>query len=98
MEGVECVCMGRGRVCAYGRVGVCVHGEREGVYMEGVECAWGEGVYMEGFGCACMERGRVCIYMEGFGCACMGRGRVCIWKGSSVHAWGRGSVCAYGRF
>ena len=30
MEGVECACMGRGRVCAYGKGGVCMHGEREG--------------------------------------------------------------------
>ena len=64
MEGVECVCMGRG--CVYGRGGVCVHGEREGVYMEGVQCAWGECVYMEGFECACIgEREGMCIWKGG---------------------------------
>ena len=26
--------------CVYGRGEVCVHGEREGVYREGVEYAW----------------------------------------------------------
>ena len=33
MEGVECACIGRGKICVYGRGGVCVHGERndEGV-------------------------------------------------------------------
>ena len=53
MEGVECVCTGRGRICVYGRVycvfmgrgrmcvykrdGVCMDGEGEGVYMEWVK-------------------------------------------------------------
>ena len=27
MEGFECDCIRRGRACAYGRGGVCVHGE-----------------------------------------------------------------------
>ena len=44
-------CMGRGRVCSYGRVhGVCVHGEREGV------CIWKGGVCVHG------EREDVCIW------------------------------------
>ena len=43
------MCMGSGRVCAYGR-GRGMHGEREGVYTEGVECA-------------CMGRG--CVYGRG---------------------------------
>ena len=60
-----------------------MHGEREGVHMEGVECV-------------CMRRGRVCIWKgwsvhgdrEG---VCMERGRVCIWKEWSVCAWGESS-------
>ena len=60
MEGVECACMGRGRVCFL--KGWSVHAWGEGVYMEGVECAsMGEGgcVHMEGVECASMERGRL---------------------------------------
>ena len=66
-------CMGRGRVCSYGRVhGVCVHGEREGVCIwKGGVCvhAWEEGgcVYRRGQ-MACMGRGR-CVF---------GRGGVCV--------------------
>ena len=44
------VCMARGRVCIW--KGWSVHGERESVYMEGVECA-------------CMGRGSVCAYGRG---------------------------------
>ena len=36
-EVVGCACMRRGRVCIW-KGGVCVHEERECVYMEGVEC------------------------------------------------------------
>ena len=95
MEGVECACMGRGRVCAYGRGRVCVHGEVEGVYMEGVECAYGRGRV-----CIDEERMRVWkvlsvhalgegghVHMEVVECACMGRGRAC--------AHGRGGVCVH---
>ena len=35
MEGVECACTTRGRACAHGRGGVCVHGDRVGVYGRG---------------------------------------------------------------
>ena len=37
LEGVECACMGRGRVCVYGRGGVCMHGrgEERCVYTKG---------------------------------------------------------------
>ena len=59
------MCAWREGGCAYGRGGVCVHEEREGVYMEGVECAWGQ----EGVECVCMERGRVCIWKEWSVCA-----------------------------
>ena len=68
MEGVECVCVGRGRMCVYGRGGVCVHREREDM------CIWkglsvrasGEGryVYMEGVECACMGRGTMKVYVS----------------------------------
>ena len=86
MEAVECACMGTGRVCiwkgwsvhawgeggcVYGRGGVCVHGEREGVCTwKGRVCIPGqrEGVYMEGVECACIGRG---------GCVC-GRGGLCM--------------------
>ena len=78
-----------------------MHGEREGVYMEGVECVHGEreGVYMEGVECACMGRGRVCICMGGVcvrgrgeggwcmvECVCMGRGRMYVY-GSIVYVF-----------
>ena len=44
-EGVECVCMRRGRMCVYRRGGVCVHGEREDVRIQKgwSVCGWGEG-------------------------------------------------------
>ena len=60
MEGVECACMGSGRVCVW-KV------EREGVYMEGVKCAcMGRGcVHMEGVECAWTRRGMI-MYMEGW--------------------------------
>ena len=63
MEGSS-ACMGRG--CVYGRVWVCMHGEWESVYMEGVECA-------------CTERGTVCIWKESSVHAC-GRGSVCVYR------------------
>ena len=78
-----------------------MHGEREGVYTEGVECAcmgrcvciWKGRVRALGEGgvciwkveCACMGNGG-CVHMEAVECACMWR-RVCIWKGWSVRAW-----------
>ena len=54
LEGVECVCMGRGRVCIW-KGGVCVH-------------AWEEGgcVYRRGQ-MACMGRGR-CVFGRGGVC------------------------------
>ena len=85
----ECVCIWKGwsvhgereDVCIwkYGKAGQglgtgYVHGEREGVYMEGVECAWGEVGCVYGRGGVCMhgEResvhawgGGVCVHMEG---------------------------------
>ena len=49
MEGVECACMGRGRVCI-GKGSSGAHGEREVVciWKRLSVKAWGEGVYMEG--------------------------------------------------
>ena len=60
-------CLGRVRMCAYGRSRVFVHGEREGVWSS--VCAWGEVgcVHMEGVEYACMGRG--CVHMEGVECA-----------------------------
>ena len=58
MEGVECACMGRGRVCAYGKGGVCMHGEREDV------CIWKESsVHGEREG-VCIWKGGVCVHGE----------------------------------
>ena len=65
MEGFECVCIWKGSSVlawgdggfVYGRGGVCVHGDMEGVYMEGMEC-----VYMEEVECAWMRRGRMRVY------------------------------------
>ena len=73
---------GRGRICVYGRGGVCVHWGREGVYMhmEGVECVCVHGERED----VCNGRCRVCAHGE--------REDVCIRKGSSVRAW-RGRVC-----
>ena len=77
MEEVECACMGRG--CAYGRGGVCMHGERvcirkwssvHACMRRGRVCIWKGGV--------CVHE-RECVYMEGVEC-------VCIWKGWSVRA------------
>ena len=67
-------------MCAYGRSRVCVHGEMEGVYMEGVECA-------------CMGRVRACAYGR-VDCECMGRGRVCAYGRGGVCVLGeREDVC-----
>ena len=64
---------GRGRVCAYGRVWV----EREGVYMEGVECAcMGRVGCVYGKGGECMHGEREGVYMEGVECAWTRRGCV----------------------
>ena len=76
---------------------VCVHGEREGVNMEGVKCA-------------CMGRGRVCAYerssVREWGedeciwkdvcrrCVHMEGSSVCIWK-ESCACMGRGRVCIW---
>ena len=85
MEGVECVCMGRGRVCAYGRV-ECAYMEKGCVYMEGIKCA-------------CMGRGRVCTW-KGWSVH-REREDVCIWKGECacmgerVCAYGR-VECVHG--
>ena len=71
-----------------------MHGEREGVYMEGV----GVCVHEERE-CACMGRGSVCAWGEG-GCV-YGRGRVCMHgerkgvyiEGVECACMGRGRVC-----
>ena len=89
------------RMCAYGSGHVCVHGESEGVYVKGVECAcMGRGVE-----CVCMGRGG-CVHiegssvhawgedgalgrgdMEGVKCGCMGR------EGGCVHMEGVECAC-----
>ena len=98
--------------CVYRRGRVCVHGEREGVYMKGSSVhAWGEGgsVCAYGRGGVCMERGRMCVYGS---TVKLGRA----WEPDYVHgeregvymegvecAWGevgcvygRGGVCVHG--
>ena len=67
------MCAWREGGCAYGRGGVCVHEEREGVYMEGVECAWGQGGCVYGRGGVCVHGEREGVHMEGVECVCMGR-------------------------
>ena len=61
--------MRRERMCVYGRGGVCVHGEREGVYMEGVECV-------------CTGRGRMCVY--GRCGVCVHRVKMCVYGRGGV--------------
>ena len=60
------------RMCVYGRGGVCVHGEREDVY---IWKGWSVRARGEGYThilCACTGR---CVFMEGGECVCPGRGR-----------------------
>ena len=79
-EGVECMCMGRGRMCIYRRGGVCVMGRgRMCVYRRGGVCVHGEREDVR------IQKGwSVCAWGEG------DREDECIQKGWSVHAWGEG--------
>ena len=79
MEGVECACMGRGRVCIW--KGLSVHGERVCIWKGLGVRAWGEEGSVYGRVWVCMHGEREGVYMEGVQCACMGeRESVCIWK------------------
>ena len=105
IEGVKCTCMGRGMVCIWKRLSV--HGEREGVYMEGVECgcmgvciwkgwsvrAWGKGGCVQMKGSGVRAWGEVgCVHMEGVKCTCMGRGCVGAWGDGGCVCGSRGAA------
>ena len=72
---------------------MCVHGEREGVYMEWVKrVVTGRGyVYMDGVECVHGERERA--YGRGLLCVHRERENVCIWKGWGGCVYMEGLEC-----